>query len=316
MTKFYAMSIKLRLLLLYLKYFTKDNLSIPPNKIREDNAKRQPTFHKILEFSPEELHEVRNEWIVMRDEQSIPVRTYRPSTQKNLPLIIYFHGGGFVLRNLDSHDRVCRRLSKMNNAVVVSVGYRLAPEYKFPTPHQDCYDATIWAISNTSNLGIDKNKVTVMGDSAGANLATVVSLIARDNNGPKISNQVLIYPCCDSSKTYDTEIEYSEGYFLTKKRMDWFTDHYVRKPEDVFEPFVSPVLMDDLSNLPRTFIMTAEYDPLKGEGLAYSNKLTAANNDVKYLEYSGVIHGFFSMPKISKECMEANQDIKSFLNYA
>ena len=277
--------------------------------------KKQSTYFKLLEYKPLQIESIKDELVSVRDNEKIPIRIYKPSSDENLPLIMYYHGGGFVLRSIDSHDRVCRRLSKLNYAIVVSIGYRLAPEYKFPIPHQDCYDATLWAVNNAKNLGADPNKLTVMGDSAGANLATVVSLIARDNNGPRITNQVLIYPCCDSSKTYDTEITYGKGYFLTKERMDWFTNHYINSPQDNFDPFVSPLLMDDLSNMPRTFILTAEFDPLKGEGKAYAEKLTQFGNDVLYKEYSDVIHGFFNMPKISKECLDANDDIKSFLGY-
>ena len=310
------MSIKLKLLLFYLKHFVKNDLHLPPHIIRKENTKQLPTYNRILDYDPEELPEVRDEQIEVRDGSNIPARIYIPSSDKKRPLIMYYHGGGFVLRSIDSHDRVCRRLSKMNNAVVVSVGYRLAPEYKFPIPHQDCYDATLWAVKNADDFNSDNENITVMGDSAGANLASVVSLIAKSSNGPKISNQVLIYPCCDSSKTYETEIKYGKDYFLTKERMDWFTDHYINRPEEKLDPYVSPVLSKELENMPKTLLITAEYDPLKGEGIAFADKLKEAGNDVKYIDYSGVIHGFFNMPKICKECMVANQDIKEFLAYS
>ena len=310
------MSFKLRLLLFYLNYFAKDNLSTPPDQIRISDQKELPKYLRIVENAPESLFEVRDQKIKVRDDQEITLRIYRPNDGQNLPLIIYYHGGGFVLRSLDSHDYVCRRISKMNNAVVVSVDYRLAPENKFPIPHQDCYDATVWAVENSDFLNISRQEVTVMGDSAGANLASVVSILARDNNGPEIKNQVLIYPCCDSSKKYESEKNYAKGYFLTTERMDWFTDHYIREEQDVFNPLVSPVLTEDLSDLPRAFVFTAEYDPLKDEGHAYAQRLEEAGNEVLYKEYPNVIHGFFNMPKISKECGMANQDIRTFLQYS
>jgi len=309
------MSIKLRLLLFYLNNIAKDNLDTPPEVIRKANKKKQDTFFTLLEYPPEEVASVDDRVITVRDGAEIRVRRYRPSNAENLPLIIYYHGGGFVLRSIESHDRVCRRLCRNNNAVVISVDYRLAPENKFPIPHQDCYDAAIWAVDNASDLGINPDEVTVAGDSAGANLASVVSILARDNDGPKIKNQVLIYPCCDSSKRYESEEKFAKGYFLSTERMDWFTNHYVNTREEVFDPLVSPVLTEDLSNLPRTFLFTAEYDPLKGEGIAFADKMKAAGNDVMHKDYAQVIHGFINMPKISKECLVAHDDIREFLGY-
>ena len=180
-------------------------------------------------------------------------------------------------------------------------------------PHQDCYDGFLWAVGNASKLSADSTNVTVMGDSAGGNLAAVVSILARDNNGPSIANQVLIYPCTDASKTYDSEIKYKKGYLLSKERMDWFIDHYKAKAEDVNNPLFSPLLTSDLSGLPRAFVFTAEYDPLKDEGKAYAEKLQSAGNEVIYKDYKKVIHGFFNMPKICKQTTMACQDISDFL---
>lgn len=309
------MSIKLRLLLLYLQYFSKNDLSLAPAVIRKANAKKLDRELRLIAYAPDPLHDIKDHEVAMRDGVLIRVRIYTPIDSDGLlPLIIYYHGGGFVLRSIESHDRVCRRVSKMNNAIVVSVDYRMAPEHKFPIPHQDCYDAYIWAVKNAQKLRADGSQVTVMGDSAGGNLATVVSILSRDLEGPAISNQVLIYPCTDASKTYPSEVKYGKGYLLTKERMDWFTDHYKQVEEDVSNPLFSPLLTDDLSRLPRTFLFTAEYDPLKGEGVAYAQKLEAAGNKVEYKEYPNVIHGFFNMPKISQECTDAYNDVKSFLN--
>jgi len=307
------MSIRLRLLLFYLNNFKKEDLTISPAKIRAANAKELSSFLKLLDYPPIDLHEIRDEQIIMRDGAQILVRIYRPSDISNLPLIVYYHGGGFVARNIDSHDLVCRRLSRENQAVVVSVDYRLAPEYKFPVPLQDCYDATVWAFENAAKLGANANELTVMGDSAGGNIATVVSILARDNNGPSIKNQVLIYPTTDARLMHPSIDKYSKGYFLTKSSMQWYVDHYKNTDEDVHNPLMSPFLTKDLSNLPNAFVFTAEYDPLKDEGQAYAKRLEEAGNQVVFKEYPNVVHGFINMAKISKECLEAHQDIRNFL---
>ena len=308
------MSIKLRLLLFYLNNFKKEDLNVAPAKIRAAHTKELGAFLKLLDYAPVAVSEIKDEQITMRDGASIPIRIYRPSSDQNLPLIVFFHGGGFVTRDIPSHDLVCRRLCKENQAVVVSVGYRLAPEFKFPIPHQDAYDATVWASQNASKIGANAQELTVMGDSAGGNLATVVSILARDNNGPKIKNQVLIYPTTDARLSHPSIDKFGKGYFLTKELMQWFVDHYKDKDEDVNNPLMSPFLTKDLSNLPSAFVFTAALDPLKDEGAAYAEKLKAAGNQVLFKEYPNVIHGFINMAKISKECLIAHQDIKNFLH--
>jgi len=307
------MNLKLRMLLWYLNNFQKEDLTIPPAQIRKENAKALPKFLKLLDHEPIALAAIRDEQIVMRDGENIRLRIYNPTDQKDLPLIIFFHGGGFVTRTIESHDLVCRRLSHLNQAVVVSVDYRLAPEYKFPIPHQDCYDATTWIADNAHQLGGDPDRLTVMGDSAGGNLATVVSILSRDLNGPKIKNQVLIYPTVDARLNHPSIDKFSEGYFLTKPLMNWFLDHYKSKEEDIHDPLMSPLLTEDLSDLPPAFVFTAAYDPLKDEGAAYAKKLESAGNEVVFKEYPNVIHGFINMPKISKECLEAHEDIREYL---
>ncbi|MDW3652816.1 MAG: alpha/beta hydrolase [Bacteroidia bacterium] len=307
------MSIKLRLLLWYVNTFRKTDLSISPAQARIDNARTLALFRKIIDYAPIDLAEIRDEQISVRDGEEISVRVYRPSNQQNLPLIVFYHGGGFVLRSIESHDLVCRRISRDNQAVVVSVGYRLAPEHKFPIPHQDCYDATLWAVKHAEQLGANPDELIVMGDSAGGNLATIVSILARDLGGPSIKKQVLIYPSADARLNHPSIDTYGRGYFLTRPLMQWFVDHYKSKEEDILNPLMSPLLTEDLSNLPPTFLCTAALDPLKDEGAAYAKRLQEAGNQLEFKEYPNVIHGFFNMPKVSKESLEAHRDVQNFL---
>lgn len=308
------MTIKLRLLLWYLELFNKDDLSLSAVQIREENAKALPRILKYVDYSPIKLAGIRDEQIEVRDGKKIRLRIYHPSQGQNLPLIVYFHGGGFVVHTIETFDLVCRRLCKGNQAIVISVDYRLAPEFKFPIPSQDCYDATVWAAKNASKLGANPDQLTVMGDSAGGNLATIVSILARDNRGPAIKNQVLVYPTVDARLNHPSIHKFASGYFLSRPRMDWYLEQYIRNEEDILNPLMSPLLTADLSNLPPAFVFTAAYDPLKDEAEAYAIRLKEAGNEVVFKEFPNVIHGFFNMPKIFKECLEAHRNIHSFLN--
>ena len=308
------MSIKLRLLLWYVNTFRKTDLNVPPAQMRKENAKALARFQKIIDYAPIEMAEIWDEEISMRDGEMIRIRIYRPSDAPNLPLIAYYHGGGFVLRSIESHDLVCRRLARDNQAVVVSVGYRLAPEHKFPVPHQDCYDATLWIAKHAEQLGANADELTVMGDSAGGNLATVVSILARDLGGPHIKRQILIYPSSDARLNQPSIDTYAKGYFLTRPLMQWFVDQYKSSDADILNPLMSPLLTEDLSNLPPAFVCTDEKDPLKDEGEAYAKRLEEAGNQVYFKEYPNVIHGFFNMPRISRETLEAHRDVQEFFS--
>ena len=225
----------------------------------------------------------------------IPIRIYRASLNENQPGIVYFHGGGFVLGNLDSHDGTCRRLCMNIGCTVVSVDYRLAPESLYPAAVDDSYAATQWVATNAKTLKIDPARIAVAGDSAGGNLAAVVALIARDRGTPKLCHQLLTYPVTDMAFTSESYTSNGNGYFLTKDMMAWFGTQYVPPGHNVEDPLLSPIYAADLSKLPPATVITAEYDPLRDEGEAYAKRLQDAGVPTRLLRFDGVIHGFFSM---------------------
>jgi acetyl esterase len=194
--------------------------------------------------------------------------------------------------------------------VVVAVDYRLAPEHKFPAAVIDCYAATVWVAANADQLGVDRNRITVGGDSAGGNLGTVVSLKSRDESGPAIALQAMVYPVTDlSSFATPSYQEFADGYQLTKAEMVWFRDHYLRTTEDARHPHASPLLAADLRGLPPALIITAECDPLRDEGEAYAKRLAAAGVPVTSTRYAGMIHPFFSLSGAIPQALDAIQQV-------
>jgi acetyl esterase len=194
--------------------------------------------------------------------------------------------------------------------VVIAVDYRLAPEHKFPAAVDDCYAATVWVAANSDRLGIDRNRITVGGDSAGGNLGAVVSLKSRDENGPAIALQAMVYPVTDLS-SFETPSyqEFADGYQLTKAAMVWFREHYLRSPQDARHPHASPLLASDLRRLAPALIITAECDPLRDEGEAYAERLTAAGVPVTSTRYAGMIHPFFSLSGAIPQALDAIQQV-------
>jgi acetyl esterase len=225
----------------------------------------------------------------------IPVRVYTPPGEGIKPGLVYFHGGGFVVCNLDSHDVTCRELASGADCVVVSVDYRLAPEARFPAAPEDCHAATRWVAREAESLGIDRGRIAVAGDSAGGNLAAVVALMCRDRGGPELVHQLLIYPVTDHRCETPSFDENGKGYFLTGDMMRWFWHHYLESAKDGESPLASPIRADDLAGLPSATVLTAEYDPLRDEGRAYAERLEAAGVATRYTNYPGVFHGFFGM---------------------
>ena len=240
----------------------------------------------------------------------LPVRLYASEHGGVRPALVYFHGGGWVFGNLDTHDSVCRAIAKESGAVVISVDYRLSPEHKFPAAADDAYAATRWVAANAQRLGIDASRIAVGGDSAGGNLATVVAMRCRDAGGPKLALQVLIYPVTDlSSFETASHVELAEGYFLTRGAMQWFTGHYLASADQSRHPEVSPLHAPNLKGLPPALVITAEFDPLRDEGEAYAKRLAQAGVPVTSTRYPGMIHGFVSMHGVVSGGRQAIQDV-------
>ena len=240
-------------------------------------------------------------------EGPIPLRVYTPVAAGggNLPALVYFHGGGFVLGDLDCYDPLCRALANESGCRVVSVDYRLAPEHPFPAAVEDCIAALSWIEANASNLSIDPNRIAVVGDSAGGNLAAVTCLLAKEKGGPQIAFQVLIYPVTASWHDSASAQLFGSGYMLNKPTLNWFRGHYVPKDADTNDPRLSPLNAPAHKGLPPTYIVTAGFDPLRDEGVAYAEKLKAAGVSVTHLDYPTMIHGFFSMPALVPLASEA-----------
>lgn len=243
----------------------------------------------------------------------INVRLYRNSDKPNQPVLIYFHGGGFVFYNIESHDYVTRRLCAMNDCIVISVNYRKAPEHTFPSAQEDGFKVVEYVYANAAKLNIDASKIIVGGDSAGGTISACVTHHFKNHATIDIAAQVLIYPWVDGAVNTASIEKYSSGYLLTKDAIEWFQKIYTPNPADYLNPKSSPIYNSDFTNLPPAFVITAEYDPLKDEGIAYAEKLKANGNNVIHKDYKNLVHGFFNIPKVEDEAMQAYYDIQAFL---
>jgi acetyl esterase len=249
---------------------------------------------------------------------NIPIRIYTPEGNGPFPLFIFFHGGGFVLGNLDTHDVICRRIANFSNHKVISVDYRLAPEHPFPAAPNDCYAAVEWAARYAEDLNGDATRITVGGDSAGGNLAAVVCLMARERQHPFISKQVLLYPVIDYFQiqdpfVYDSYKDYDQ-YGLPCSRMSEFWRHYMGQTEDKKQPYASPIHADSLSYLPPALILTAEYDILRDEGEGYAERLKEEGSPVIHERIKNVNHGFLNRFDEIEESTMVFRLIADFVN--
>jgi len=272
---------------------------------------RELTARRAAWFEPHPVHEVYDR-TVPGPAGEIPVRVYRPSAAGDLPVLVWFHGGGWVIGGLDSHDQLCRLLCDDAGCVVVSVDYRLAPEHKFPAAVDDCVAAYGWVAANAAEVGGDAARVAVGGDSAGGNLAAVVSLTERDAGAP-LRAQVLVYPVTDHEFESDSMRENATGYFLETDHMRWFFDHYLRSPSDADDWRVSPLRAPDVSGVAPAIVVTAECDPLRDQGEAYGRRLQEAGVDVEILRGDGLFHGFFGLHAIVEPGREPWDRVVAFL---
>ncbi|MDA9504714.1 acetyl hydrolase [Bradyrhizobium sp. CCBAU 11386] len=247
----------------------------------------------------------------------IPARIYVPTDPRRQnglsPALVFFHGGGWVIGDLDSHDVVCRQLAAEAALIVISVDYRLAPEHKFPAAADDAIAATKWIAANARELGIDASRLSIGGDSAGGNLTAVVALAARDGDGPAIAGQVLIYPATDFAMTHGSHSEPETSVLLTHSVIRWFRDHYLSGAADIHDWRASPARAENLAGLPPAYVLTAGADPLRDEGNEYAARLKQAGVPVTYKHFPGQFHGFFTMGKLLPQANVAVSEIGAWL---
>ncbi|WP_122090701.1 alpha/beta hydrolase [Halalkalicoccus subterraneus] len=228
--------------------------------------------------------------------ESIPVRLYAPDGE-DLPLLVFYHGGGWVIGDIETYDPLCRALTNAADCAVLSVDYRLAPEHPFPAAVEDAYAALEWAAEYGDRVNCDPQRVAVGGDSAGGNLAAAVSLMSRDRNGPEIAHQSLLYPAVASPAVHEfpSYEENGKGYMLEAASVEWFLERYLPDPVDHRNAYAAPLLARDHSELPSASVLTAGFDPLRDEGREYADRLEAAGVEVTHREYEGMIHGFVNL---------------------
>ncbi|NNU42770.1 alpha/beta hydrolase [Ramlibacter montanisoli] len=240
----------------------------------------------------------------------IPLRSYRPAgapADAVLPVLVYYHGGGWVIGDLDTHDVLCRQLCNLSGCAVVAVDYRLGPEHRFPAAVDDALAATRWVRSQARELKLDPARLAVGGDSAGGNLAAVVALSAREAGDLPIAFQLLIYPATDQRRGAPSHAANGQGYLLTKESMDYYHDHYIPDPAQDLDWRASPLLHENHAKLPPAFVLTAGYDPLRDEGLQYAHRLSEAGNRATLVNFERQIHGFITMGRVIDEANVAVQ---------
>lgn len=248
------------------------------------------------------------------DYGPIPARFYRATRDKApCPLLVFFHGGGFMLGTLALYDTACRRLAVAGECAVLSVDYRLAPETIFPGAVLDAYAATRWAFEHAELLNIDPEKIAVGGDSAGGNLAAVMAQMAQDSGEFTVALQVLIYPMTDQSREYPSYERNESGYMLTRKALHWFMDNYIPAPQDRTDPRASPMLRESLKGLPPALIIAAEFDPLVDENEAYAQRLKEAGVPTDYVCFPGMVHPFFTLGGVVEDAAKAEAMIGTAL---
>lgn len=285
------------------------SLGMPPmNTLPVAEARAQYRDRRYAtQPAPPEVASVSDHRVPSADA-TIAVRAYRPmgsDPAQALPVLVYYHGGGWTIGDLDTHDTLCRTLANASGCAVVSVDYRMGPEHRFPAAVDDAMASLRWVVAQALMLGIDPSRVAVGGDSAGGNLAAVVSLLARDRGGPSVKFQLLIYPATDQRANSESHRRNGEGYLLTSDMMTWFRSQYHAGADEFLDWRASPLLAESHANLPPALVLTAGYDPLVDEGQAYARALAQAGVPVESVCYEGQIHGFITMGKVIDEANEA-----------
>lgn len=278
-----------------------------------DEARRQSRMRvSMLAGEPEPVASVKDA-VAPGPRGPIGCRIYTPVQGEALPALLYLHGGGWVLGDIDSHDSVCRALARRAGCVVLSVDYGLAPEHRFPEPLEDSWAGLTWLHENAGMLGVDPERIAVGGDSAGGNLAAVLAHWARDRGGPKIAAQLLIYPVTDFDLDTQSYLNAGTGYGLTRESMRWYWEQYLADPDDGASPDASPLRARDFTNLPPALVLTCELDPLESEGSAYATALRAAGVSVEHINEAGMIHGYIRMAGAIGRACKSWDDCARFL---
>ncbi len=269
---------------------------------------REGTYGKIaLAGVPEKIFSIHDRYIP-GPTADLHVRIFRPSDAKNLPALVYFHGGGWVLNFLDISDASLISLAKHSGSVVIAVNYQKSPEHPYPIPFDDCYSTFLWVHRNADVLGIDSKKIGVGGDSAGGNLASAVALKIRDTAGPSVAYQLLFYPCNERNFDTDSYLAFATGYGLSRQGMQWYWAQYLQGNDHDRDPYACPSTARNFTNLPPAIIVTAEFDPLRDDGVKYERSLRDAGVPTYYKEYKGMIHGFVTLGAVTKMAETAIKD--------
>ena len=266
-----------------------------------------------LPGKPEPIARSEDRQIPGPDGHSIAVRIYWPlgwtENSDQRTGVVFFHGGGWVIGSLDLYDSMCHAIANRADCIFVSVDYRMAPEHCFPAAAEDCLAATVWVSEHADELGIDRNRLAVAGDSAGGNLATAACLMARDRESVEIAYQVLIYPITDHNFDTVSYLENADDYFLTRQSMIWFWNQYVPNAIDRDNPYVSPLRAESLAGLPPAYVLTAEFDPLRDEAEAYAARLEQAGVATELERFDGMIHGFFRRVDLYNRAIDAQAKV-------
>ncbi len=262
---------------------------------------------------PENIFSIEHQFIP-GPTSDLPIRIYRPSDMRNLPAMVFFHGGGWVMGTMDGSEQAVRSIANKGQFIVVAVGYQKAPEHPFPTPFDDCYATTQWVYENATSLGIDPNKIGVAGASAGANLAAAVALKARDTQAIPLAFQALVVPCVDNEMKYPSATENASGYLLSTQGMKWFWSQYLKSASDEKNSYAVPAIAGNFSGLAPAIITTCEFDPLRDDGFNYAQLLTAAGVRTIYREFKGLLHNVIYSARDIPEALELQRFIADSIN--